>query len=260
MEAMGLLESYRAVCLRGIDWILPEWYLVDKHVDLCLTAAAYALVILAAAKLSMLGGPIGRRRRAVIAAAYRIILYRRSPLALALAECRLIRQSCLLILVTAPLLLLGAGAFYSIKDALQSRYGYAPAGVGEGIVIHGQLPVEWPGEDGTAKFLAGAQDAGMRIEARVSSPVTRQAWAKLAGDRPGIYRLSADSKAGDGPAVNVARSAWPARAVQYAGGLRYQVCYRPLKWFGRRNGWIWCFLGAAAALCWPLAKLIRLRM
>ena len=236
----------------------PTGYFLGRWGELAVAGGVFAVVLLLLVRCFGLGPRLQRLRKAMVASAYEVLLYRRHPRQVLRAEGRLIWTNLKAFVVLAPIVLCGGILFAFMAGTLANRYQCAPGTVGEDIVIHSRL------EKGDAvkanEDIICEPEDGLALTASVRNRATRRAWIRLRASRPGTFTLAGVAGTFGGPVLNIGRPEFPAQPRQRTSGVSYHIGYPPRKWPGGPKGWMLCFFGMSLVLAWPLARVLRIRL
>jgi len=258
MSAKEIITRCLETCDAIIQSMMPNWYLVNRWVELSVATGVFTVVVILIIKHTGFRKHLASSRRAMVAAAYEIILYRRRPFVVISAELRLVWHNLRFLLFLLPSLLVAGALFVMILGTLTNRFDYAPAAAYSDIVIRStpQNSAKLQMED----CLVTTGASGLKLTARVSNPNTSQAWLRLHATKPGVYRLEQGSQKTRGPVVVIGEPLAPAQSNQFIGGVHHKVFYPTAKWLGIERGWMFLFVGGSFLLAIPTMRLLKLRM
>ena len=226
----------------------PDRFLVNRWIELAVVACVFSAIAMAMIKMLGLSARLRHHRHGLLAAAYEMFLYRRSPRAVLHAEARLIWHNVLFILWLAPALVFGGGLFAITYDVMEGRYGRAPISAEKEFVVQ---TTSLRDDRGLSEAIINQADFVVTADVRV--PALGMSWTRLLPARRGILRLNFDGRAAW---INVASPERPTHAAQYPGDIEVRVFYPPR----HPNYWIWGFVILSVALSWPLARIINVEM
>ncbi len=229
-------------------------FLLSWWLELALAAGLFALLLVLLARITGLGGKIRIVRRKMIAATEEILLYRRRPLTVIRAELKLVGWNAVLLLILAPLLVVGGGIFKAAYGSLDNRYGFAPAKAGEALVVRAYCPVG--SLAGIEVIEASGAGRSVLVTACVRSAARQTVWSRLRPDRAGLYSIHLPGTT-DEAFLNVGFPDCPAMPQQQAGDVDIRIGYPPRKMFGLRHGWTLVFFVMCIAAAWPMSLWLR---
>ena len=230
---------------------LPSFYLVNRWVELAVVAVLFTLALLLFTKWTRLLPRVRRARQQMVAAAYEILLYRRSPRMVLRAQCRCIWNNLKLLYYLSPGLLFGALLFALSYNVLSDRYGYAPAPVGSPIVVSARLSAAQPQE----RLDVQPQSEQVRVSGHVHVASISTTWTRLQASSAGMYLL----RVGNERAAAKLNVDLPNRAAvpsQCLNKVVLHIGYAPRNWWGMEDGWVIYFLVVCVIAGIPIARRI----
>lgn len=254
------LECILALVLRPFEAVVQnlvprEAYILNHWVELFLVATVFTLLIIVFMKYFGFLSRLRTINRRMLANAYEVLLFRRHPWTVILAELKLIWENMKLLAFLTPTLLFSGALFVLMSQNLLQRYTYIPAKVGEHIVIRAELPNNTSDEVSEYKF-AGQGDM-LEITAQVVSKAARTVWAGLRSSRPGLFHLRREDGSETGVVLNVGILDRPSLARQRVSGMDVEIGYPRRKWWAMKHGWIIWFSIVCLGVSLPLARLLK---
>ena len=251
-------DRWIAACDRAGQALPPTGYFLGRWGELAVAGGFFSIVLLLLVRGLGLGRRLQRLRKAMVASAYEVLLCRRHPRHVLLAEGKLIWTNFKTFVVLAPIVLCGGILFASMAGTLANRYQCASGTVGEDVVIHSQLEKDDAVKAG--EHPTPGPDDGLAVTAFVRNRVTQKAWIRLTASRAGTFTLNGPAGSSGGPVLNIGRPEFPAQPRQRSLGVSYHIGYPLRKWPGGQKGWMLCFFGMSLVLAWPLSRVLRVRL
>ncbi len=258
---MGLSATLHGIvttCDRLGLRVLPSCYVINRWVDLGIATFIFTMAAIVAIKYIGFRKRFCSAKRAMIAAGYEILLYRRAPLAVIGAEVKLVWNNIKCLLFLAPSLGTIGLLYVLISGSLSNRYDYAPFGENEDIVI--STTHADPSQAGVRNPMLVSKNPELEITARVRNDYFRKTWTRLRANQAGVFELMGQTTGNSGPTIVVGRQGAIPRADQFINGVHYHVDYPTEQWCGRKRGWMFFFFGGSLIGTFPLMQLLRIRM
>jgi hypothetical protein len=240
---------------RWIRTVAPGAYLGNIWVELTLVALVYTLLLVLLIRVSRLGPRIQRARRQVVAEAYGLLLYFRSPRTVLRTEARLIGGQLRWLGYWLPALLVGGLLFALLWPALTDRYDYRGAPVGQSIVLRERLTAP----EGAALLAAEVHDpaGAVQVTARVRAPVAGTVWSRMTVHRGGLFQLRLGDADLPPVPLNVMAPGRPALPWHYRDGVELHIDYPPRSWWGLPHGWLVYFLSVSTVSAVVLGRRLK---
>lgn len=258
MSGKEIITRFQETCGATIQSITPNRYLVNRWVELAVVTGIFTVIVIMIIKNTGFRKHLTSSRRAMVAAAYEILLYRRRPFVVIFAELRLVWHNLRFLLFLLPSLLVTGAVFVMISGFLTNRFNYAPAAAYSDIVISSTPQNQAKLQIEDCIVTTGA--SGLKPTARVSNPNTSKTWLRLYATKPGVYRLQQGSQKTRGPVVVIGEPLVAAQSDQFIGGVHHKVFYPTAKWIGIEKGWMFLFLVGSLLLAIPTMRLLKFRM
>jgi len=237
----------------------PRWYVGTPWIEAALVALLFMLAVLLSVKYLSPHRALRHTRRRMMAAVYEILLYRGSPRKVVAAELKLIVGNLVLLILMTPSLAVAGLLFAAMYGTLAARYGYAPAEIGQDLVVRCQGR---PGDDGPVadRRILADEDAGIEATAYVVADGDGTTWSRLKPHRPGVFGLRLGDEAAERVWLNVASPSRPAMPVHRVGILDVTIGYPPGSWWGKPWGWVVYFSFVCLVLAVPLARMLKVTL
>ncbi len=258
---MGLsmtLHGIVTICNRFGQRVLPDCYVINRWVDLGFATFIFTMAAIVTIKHVGFQKRFRSARRAMIAAGYEILLYRRAPLAVIGAEVKLVWNNIKCLLFLAPSLVTIGLLYMLISGSLSNRYDYAPFGENEDIVI--STTRADPSQASVRNPILVSKNPELEITARVRNDYFRKTWTRLRANHAGVFKLVGQTTGNSCPTIVVGQQGAISRADQFINGVHYHVDYPTEQWCGRKRGWMFFFFGGSLIGAFPLMRLLRIRM
>lgn len=258
MNLRETISRFLKICDMTIQSMMPNEYLVNRWVELIVITVLFTVVVIMIMKYTGLRKHLTSSRRAMVATAYEILLYRHRPFVVIFAELRLLWHNLRFLLFLLPSLLLAGAVFVIILGTLRNRFDYAPATACGDIVIS-STPLN-PAKLQIKDCVVTTAASGLNTTVRVSNPNIPKTWLRFNATKPGFYRLQQGSEKKNGPIVVIGESLAPAQSDQFIGGVHHKIFYPTAKWLGIEEGWMPIFIAGSLVLTIPIMRVLKLRM
>jgi hypothetical protein len=254
-QVKAVWESFIASCDAIGRTCTPNRYVVSPYVELALVAALFMSAVLLFIRYTGFYHRLRDARRAVLAALYEILLYRRSPRAVLRAELRLLWRNGKALFYLAPSILLGGVLFAAMYNTLSDRFSYRPIEVGQDVVVRAQAT-----KRGLSKGGLISDPSELEVSAQVKAPAIKTIWMRLKAKRAGILTAKV-GEGGDGLfTLNVASMNRPVLPRQCVGGIDFTIHYPRREGWAPAHGWLICFLVMCAVVSIPLTRWLRISL